>query len=260
MVATLARGVDVSRYQKRIAWALIPDSVVFAQVGVTHWQTGELDWEAEANVGGALCRGLIPGGYQRINPIRNTPEREAALFLTRLRYLDLWGPGRLWPWWDIEPVETGVDPVTGKPINREADAGIDMRAWVRRLFVAWTDMAPDPRLIWYSSGSYFRDRYGGMAGIPTAARLCVAHWARDPNNPKPQSEDPAVIEAWAGKSPYTLPNSDRYAGDADHPVLIHQYSSRGRLPGIGPDPDTGKPINVDLNCLMPGVQLSDVMQ
>lgn len=230
------RGVDVSRNQHSIGWTAVPDSIAFAMIGVTHWPTGEVDWEAANNVTGALRRGVIPGGYQRVNPLRNTAEREAALFVGRLSYLNLLGPGHLLPAIDIEPVESGKD--------REAEAGIDMRAWVRAFFAAWMDLSVGTRILWYTSGSYYATKYGGMAGIPADVSLWPAHWSGPFSNPKNPSNDPALAGQWAGQT--------TYRGDADHPALIHQYWSKGTVTGIeGP---------VDLDSLMPGVKLTDVMQ
>ena len=236
MTAELLRGVDVSRNQKAISWPAVPDRVAFALIGLRHWPTGELDWEAANNVVGCNQRGVIAGGYQRINPLRNTPEREAAMLVDALAFLDLFGPGRLLPAIDIEPVESGKD--------REAEAGIDMHVWVRAFFAAWMHLTSGVRILWYSSGSYYAGKYGGMSGIPAGVSLWPAHWSGPFSNPKNPTNDPILAEQWAGSTPYV--------GDAEHPALIHQYWSKGTVPGIeGP---------VDLDCLMPGVRLTDVMQ
>lgn len=240
---SLLRGLDVSRNQHTIGWQAIPDERAFALIGLTHWPTGEVDWEAENNVAGCLRRGAIPGGYQRINPLRNTAEREAALFLSRLDSLNLLGHGRLLPAIDIEPVKTGLDS-SGKPIDLERDAGIDMAVWTREFFAAWMDLSVGSRILWYSSGSFYASRYGGLAGIPAAVSLWPAHWSGQYSNPKNPANDPLLAEQWAGKT--------TYVGSAEHPALIHQYWSKGTVPGIDGA--------VDLDCLMPGVSLADVMQ
>lgn len=236
MVAELLRGIDVSRHQKTVAWNAVPDRVAFAYLGVRHWSTGELDWEAANNVVGCHRRGVLAGGYQRVNPLRNTPEREAALMVDALRHLDLLGPGRLLPALDVEPVESGVD--------RETEAGIDMRVWVRELFAAWMDLSDGVRILWYTSGSFYASKYGGVGGVPAGVALWPAHWSGNYSAPRNPNNDASLAEQWAGHT--------TYQGDADHPALVHQYWSKGAVPGIeGP---------VDLDCLMPGVKLAAVMQ
>jgi hypothetical protein len=119
-----------------------------------------------------------------------------------------------------------------------------MRRWVRDLFVAWTAIAPSPRVLWYSSGSFYANRYGGMTGIPNTVRLWPAHWSGAYSNPKNPNNDAALAEDWAGKTPYV--------GDAEHPALVHQYWRNGTVTGIeGP---------ALLDCLMPGVRLTELMQ
>lgn len=232
----IAHGVDVSRNQNAIDWPAVPDMTEFAMVGVTHWPTGEIDWQAATNVNGAGNRGVLVGGYQRVNPFRNTPQREAALAVSRLSSLDLLGPGRLMPALDVEPVESGRD--------REREAGIDMVAWVRELFASWMAITSGLPVLWYSSGSYFASKYGGFDGIPPGVKLWVAHWSGAYSTPKNSQFDPDLAEQWAGHT--------AYRGADQHPALMHQYWNRGTVPGIqGP---------VDLDCLMPGVKLTDVMQ
>lgn len=232
----LLRGLDVSRHQQFIDWPRVSGDREFILVGLTHWPTGEIDWEAANNVAGADARRLVIGGYHRVNPLLHTAEWEAALLLGRLHQLGLLGRGRLLPAVDIEPVESGKD--------REGEAGITMATWVRRFFTAWATLSGNARILWYTSGSFYADRYGGLADIPPQVSLWVAHWSGPHSTPKNPNADPAMAEAWAGQTPYR--------GDAAHPALIHQYWSKGRVAGIS--------TNVDLNCLTPGTRLADVMQ
>jgi len=232
----LQRGIDVSRFNSTIAWSEVPAERAFALIGVTEWQTGSLDQQARANVAGCFDHGVIPGGYQRVNPIRNSPEREAAMFLGRLAHLDLLGAGRLLPALDVEPTVSGRDA--------EAEAGVDMKIWVRDLFTAWMDLSVGAPVLWYTSGSFYTAKYGGFTGIPSGVALWVGHWSGAYSDPKNPGNDPALAEQWAGNT--------SYRGDANHPALIHQYWNKGTQPGI--------PSLVDLDALMPGVKLTQVMQ
>lgn len=232
----LLRGIDVSRFQGTIDWTMVPERFAFAMIGVTDWPSGNVDWHADENVQGCLLRGVIPGGYQRVNYGRNTAEREAALCVSRLAELDLLGIGRMVPALDIEPISSDPPPV-------------DMAPWVRDLFAAWMDLTAGQRVLWYTSGSFYDSKYGGLSGIPDGVLLWPAHWSGKYSTPPNPNGDEALAEQWAGQT--------KYKGNTEHPALIHQYWNRGTVPGIG---TLDKPIPVDLDCLMPGVKLTDVMQ
>lgn len=233
MVTRLVRGVDVSAYQKVIDWPTLRQArrdLTFVVNRVAEWRDntpsgGLLDEQVEKNVWQQTRCGLVPGLYNRVNPVLNTAEREAAAFVTRITALGGWGAGHLVPAFDVEPTE------------QPEDAAVNWPAWVREFINAWFDLAPTRRLRWYASGSFFDARYGGVLDIPLEVSLWVGHWAG------PYSTPPNVeLEQWAGRTGYTFGGR----------TLMHQYTSKGSLPGI-----TGP---VDLDCLMPGVQLADVMQ
>lgn len=214
------KGFDGSAWQGTIDWSTVPADRAFAYLRLVEWRMTLLDEQIQRNVLGAAVSGRLVGGYHRVDPTRWSPEREAARFVGLLATFGLSAPGRLWPAVDIEPTGTA------------ADRAVDWPQWSKRFFSVYRDLTGLPLLV-YSSGSYFGGLLGGTASWPDWTRCWVGHsekYARPAGLP---------AEEWAGKTWYA---PDRAA--------VHQYSVTGDLPGI-----TTK---VDLDCLMPGVSMSDI--
>ncbi|HEU5475689.1 MAG TPA: GH25 family lysozyme [Actinophytocola sp.] len=230
-MADLIRGLDVSEYQGETDWLAVPLHIRFGVVRLAEWRVDRggprLDQQAVANIAGLRATGRTVGGYQRANPVRNSPQFEVLLFRALLAVLGLDQPGCPIPAIDIEP--TGTD-----------DELVDWPKWVREFIACYQKIAPDPRLRWYTSGSFFDSRYGGVLDIPLNVTLWVGHWSGAYSKPANPGFDPALAEQYAGRTTYT------FAGRTQ----MHQYYNRGQVPGIGGP--------VDLNALMPGLGLADV--
>lgn len=216
----LLRGLDVARFQNEIDWMSVPEERVFAYLGMYDWKNLVVDNQLERNVREGSAAGKVLGGYMRTNPVRWTPDQEARRMVGLLSTYDLADPGRLWPAVDIEP--------TGTP----GDATVDWPEWTHGFFDAWTDLTDLPLMV-YSSGSYFSTRLGGTEDWPDWVRLWVGHSERY-SRPKGMA-----AEDWAGK---TFWETEKAA--------VHQYTTTGQVPGITP--------LVDLDCLMPGVELEHI--
>lgn len=213
----MIQGCDVSSYQGVIDWNLLRRHnrrVDFAMLRIAEWRTdktdaGQLDTQFKNNLDGVCRNGIVPGVYNRANPVLNTAEQEATAFVSRLSYYDLFRSGVIYPVLDLE------------------DTTQNWAAWLREFIAVYQDIAPTPELIIYSSGSFFEPHLGGEAGLPDNVKFWVAHteqWGATPGNPKYK---PAR-------------------------TVMHQYSHTGSLTGI-----TGP---VDLDVLMPGTRLKDIMQ
>lgn len=235
------RILDVSEWQGEIDWEAVPASVVGGVVRVAEWRLDRggprLDRQARNNVLGLLGTGRAVGGYMRVNPPRRSPEDEAVLFCALLEHFGLDEPGCIVPAVDIEPT---VD-ASSTPEEKAAEAAVNWPWWTREFIRVYQDIAADPRLRWYTSGSFFDSRYGGVVDIPLDVTLWVGHWSGAFSNPKNPNGDPALAEAWAGRTPYVFSGRTQ----------MHQYF-KAPMPGITANV-------VDLNCLMPGVQLGDVV-
>lgn len=223
------RGLDASAYQYDIDWAKVPTGIHFAYLRMFDWRADRLDDQIGRNVFGG-SRGRVLGGYHRVDPVRRTPSQEASIFVALLRATGLDCPGRLIPAVDIEP--------TG---DKVADGKVDWPRWTREFFAIYRTVTPDvlPLMV-YTSGSYFDSLLGGTADWPTWVTCWVGH--------SEKYSRPAGLpaEEWAGKTWYQRGRA-----------RVHQYTTSGHLSGITyPD---GRPREVDLDSLMPGVELADVM-
>ncbi len=224
----LLRGLDVSSYQGQIEWDVLRQArrdLAFVYVRTAEWRTdnanaGLLDPTAERNIAGASKNGMITGVYQRANLELNTPEKEAAEFVARIRYLDAWKPGSLIPAIDVEYTA----PQAKAP---------NLNKWLEDFVAAYQDMAPIKKLMFYTSSSYILQYY------PSALTLPVNLWVAHTEKYSVPKGLPA--EQWAGKA-----NSFSSKG------LIHQYSHSSRVPGITAN-------TVDMNALFSGVKLRQVM-
>lgn len=225
----LLRGVDVSSYQGSIDWNTLRRfrrDIAFAYVRTAEWRTdtpsgGLIDSQAEKNISEAAKNGIIPGVYQRANLDLNTPEKEAAEFVAHIRHLDAWKKGSLIPAIDVE-------------YSVPALKAPDLNQWVREFVQTYFDMSPVHKLVFYSSSSFITKYYNAVIGMPNVG-LWVGHTERY-SVPK---DTPA--EEWAGRA-------NNFSGQG----LVHQYTHSLTLPGITEN-------TVDGNCLMPGVELHQVM-
>lgn len=228
-MVNLLRGIDVSSYQKQIDWEVLRQGrrdIAFAYVRTAEWRNGSatgglLDDEAERNIAGAARNGIVPGVYQRANLDLNAPEKEAAEFVARIRYLDAWRSGSLIPAIDVEYFA----PTTKAP---------NLDIWAKEFIAAYQDMSPVKLLIFYTSSSYLRRYYPSVIGRSNVG-LWIAHTER--------YSIPIGLpaEEWAGKA-------DSFSGQG----LLHQYTHSLRLPGV---PET----TVDGDCLFPDVRLREIM-
>jgi len=225
----LLRGIDVSSYQKEIDWEVLRQGrrdIAFAYVRVAEWRNesatgGLLDHEAERNIAGAARNGIVPGVYQRANLDLNTPEKEAAEFVARIRYLDAWKAGSLIPAIDVEYIAP-----TAKTPN--------LNNWAKEFVEAYLDISPIDMLVFYTSSSYLRRYYPSVIGKPNVG-LWIAH------TEKYSVPKGLPAEEWAGK-----------ADDFDGQGLVHQYTHSLLVPGVSEK-------TVDGNCLFPGVKLREIM-
>lgn len=224
----LIKGIDVSAYQGSINWELLRQSrrdLAFAYIRTSEWRTdnstgGLLDMYAENNIAGASRNGIVPGVYQRANLELNSPEKEAIEFVARIRYLEAWKPGSLIPAIDIEY----TSPQSQAP---------NLNKWLEDFVVAYYDMSPVRKLMFYTSGSYVIKYYPSALTLPI--NLWIAHTEKY-SIPKGM---PA--EEWAGK-----------ANNFSNKGLMHQYTQSLTLPGVTEN-------TVDGNCLFPNVKLTQVM-
>lgn len=216
----LLRGFDFSAWQKEIDWNQLPADRVFGYLRVFEWRDATVDAQVQRNVLHASATGRTIGGYQRVDPTKWSPQREAARFYGLLASHGLLSPGRLIPAVDIEP--------TGTP----GDKTVNWPQWTAAFFDAWRVMTGLP-LVVYSSGSYFPGLLGGTAGWPAWVKCWVGH------SEKYSRPRGLTAEAWAGGTWY---EPER--------VVVHQYTTTGSLAGVSTP--------VDLDCLMPGVALEDV--
>lgn len=219
--SVLTRGGDFARFQEVVDWALLPADREFAYLGMWDWQNLVVDKQLARNVLEGSVAGRTLGGYMRVNPTRWTPAQEARRMLALAAAHNLLAPGRLIPAVDIEP--------TG---DKEADKLVNWPQWTASFFDSWRTLSGLP-LVVYSSGSYFSTLLGGTGGWPLWVKCWVGHSEKYSRPAGLKAED------WAGKTWYEPQR-----------CVVHQYTTTGRLAGIS------KP--VDLDCLMPGVQLSDI--
>lgn len=227
-MAELIKGIDVSAYQATINWEQLRQArrdLAFAYVRTAEWRNdnpngGLIDYEAERNMAGAARNGLIPGAYQRANLELNTPEKEAAEFVAHIRYLDAWKPGSLIPAIDIEYT------------SPQAKAS-NLNKWLEEFVLAYQDMAPIKKLMFYTSSSYIMTYYPSALTLPV--NLWIAH------TEKYSIPKGLPAEEWAGK-----------ANRFNNKGLMHQYTHSLHLPGVTAN-------TVDGNCLFPGVKLREVM-
>lgn len=224
----LLRGLDVSSYQGQINWEILRQArrdLAFVYVRTAEWRDdslngGLIDYEAERNIAGAARNGMVPGVYQRANLELNTPEKEAAEFVAHIRYLDAWKPGSLIPAIDVEY----TTPQAKAP---------NLNKWLEDFVVAYLDMAPVKKLMFYTSSSYILNYYPSALTLPI--NLWIAHTEKY-SIPKGMA-----AEDWAGR-----------ANTFSNKGLIHQYTHSLHLPGITAN-------TVDGNALFPGVRLRQVM-
>lgn len=226
--------LDASVYQGKIDW----DSVIeygvaggtafeAAYIRLSQWRLSEggnaPDARAEENILALQERRFPVGGYQRANPWANSPDTECAIFLDRLasNFLAPY-PGEdiytdaLIPAIDLEPTDDAT-----------RDATVDWPRWIRGFFEVWEKRTGGARILYYSSGSNFEGRYGGVLDLPWWVSLWVADAAAFNHSPTA-----------GGQTKYTF--SGR--------TLLHQHSARGTVAGI-----TG---HVDLNATMPYTNLN----
>lgn len=224
----LLRGLDVSLYQGEINWDILRQArrdLAFVYVRASEWREdsingGLLDPTAERNIAGASRNGMVTGVYQRANLELNTPEKEAAEFVSRIRYLDAWKPGSLIPAIDVEY----TTPQAKAP---------NLNKWLEDFVDAYLDMAPVKKLMFYTSSSYILNYYPSALTLPI--NLWIAH------TEKYSIPKGLPAEEWAGKA-----NSFSNKG------LIHQYTHSLHLPGVTAN-------TVDGNALFPGIKLRQVM-
>lgn len=216
----LLRGFDFSAWQGTVDWNQVPADRAFGYLRVFEWRDATVDTHVQRNVLHASATGRTVGGYLRVDPTRWSPERETARFYGLLATFGLLSPGRLIPAVDIEPTGTPGDKVVNWP------------QWTGAFFDQWRLLTGLP-LVVYSSGSYFNTLLGGTAGWPPWVKCWVGH-SEKYSRPKG-----LPAEQWAGGTWY---EPDR--------AVVHQYTTTGRVSGIS--------TAVDLDCLMPGVQLADI--
>lgn len=219
----LKRGVDISAWQGLFNWAALDPRVVFAMLRLFEWRADGgsyngvrwpwgIDVQLDRNVRLGAERGVVLGGYHRVDPTRWTPEEEARRMIGLLNLYGLLCPGRMRPAVDIE--RTG---------NKDADDAVDWPEWTRQFFVAWRELTDMPLRV-YAAGSEFVSLLGGVADWPDWVDAWVGHttaWSTPIKNIPPDD--------WAGKTHHIL------AGRA----VLHQYA---KPPAAA----------LDLDCLMPG--------
>jgi hypothetical protein len=233
-MAELVRGIDVSEYQGVIAFADLPDSVKFVIVRLREWRTARggdrYDQYVEANLANAGVRGIALGTYVRVDPVRVQPEIEALLFVALNQRFGGFDGGMVIPAVDIESVDGSLAWTTDPP------------SWTRRFFREFWTLMPGQRIRLYTNGVGL-EAIGGVRDLnPELVTVWAAHFSGAFSNPKNPTGDPALAEEWAGKTPFHLEGR----------TTMHQYFNKGRVPGIAGD--------ALLDCLMPGVELADLMQ
>lgn len=223
--------LDVSSYQGSINWDSVVTTPGFqgAIVRLSQWRLSEggnaKDSRADDNVRALMDKRVPVGGYVRANPWANSPDTECLLMLKRLEEVGMHPAAPVYsdsmiPAIDLEPTDNAI-----------LDATVDWPAWIRAFFVSWEHRTNGARLLYYSSGSNFDGRYGGVLDVPPFVSLWVADASAFNHAPDA-----------GGKTRYTF--SGR--------TLLHQHSARGVVPGI-----TGP---VDLNAVMPYSDLNRLMQ
>lgn len=227
-VLDLTRGLDASEYQYVPDWSSIPVDRQFCWLRLFEWRTGAVDKQLARNVLEASRTGRVVGAYLRADPTLRSPAEEARRLLGLAAVHGLLAPGRLWPAIDIEPTGTA------------RDRGLDWGKWTRAFFAEYRALSGLPLMV-YSSGSYFSVWLGGVADWPSWVKCWVGH------SEKYSQPQGLSAEEWAGRTQYLLGGR----------TAVHQYSVTGLLPGITyPD---GHPRETDLDCLMPGVNLADLV-
>jgi GH25 family lysozyme M1 (1,4-beta-N-acetylmuramidase) len=217
-------GIDVSRFQERIAWERVPtDRIRFAFVQASRGSGDDCtvrpgrcgtDGWYEFNYRNARAAGIPVGAYHRafvngdsLYEAKQDAREEAAVFLRRVGHLRR---GDLLPVLDLEPPYDGLTPR-----QLRGWTAVWLRRVERRLGVK-----PMIYTSYYGWLPTENTRFFARAGH----RLWVAHWGvRSPMLP---------AHDWSGRG-----------------FSVWQFTSSGRVRGIrGP---------VDLNRL--GVRLTDVM-
>lgn len=197
------RGV-VGLYQRTQEWRQAGTGTdEFGQSRVANG--GLLDVMADRNLYEARIQGYLTGVYHRAYPSLNSPEQEALEFTQRIRQLDQYQKGHLWPMIDVEE---------NRPLN----------GWIESFFDAYDDLTPVRALMFYASNSMFKDYYKQATEHPFPMGdfqygVCIAHTERY------SVPTGLTAEQWAGKVPLT------YFEDKTIPKL-HQYTHSATTAGV----------------------------
>jgi lysozyme len=204
--------IDVSAYQAAISWPMLRAAGVRAAFLKATEGVGFEDAWFERNREAAGDAGIVTGAYHFARPDTVSSRRDAEAEAGW--FLNVARPrrGDLLPALDFE--------TPGLPPPALADWAL---AWLRRVAAAVGE-----RPFFYTYPSFYAERLAPCATrLGDRSLLWLAAWG--PNDGRPHAVHP--IGAWRR-------------------VALHQYPSRGSLPGIiGP---------VDLNRLGPGVSLGAV--
>jgi lysozyme len=200
--------VDISVYQSGISWRGLRDAGVTAAFLKATEGVGFEDAAFRDHRAAAAAVGLPTGAYHFARPDTITSRHDAVAEAEWFLHVAVPQAGDLLPALDLETA--GLPP---------AQLVAWALAWLQRV-----GSAIGERPLLYTYPSFFEDRLARSARLAERSLLWLADWGPNDGLPHP----PRRLGAWRG-------------------AAVHQYTSRGALPGIA-----GR---LDLNLLGSGVTL-----
>jgi lysozyme len=200
--------VDLSAYQAGISWRALRDASVTAAFLKATEGVGFEDAAFRDHRAAAASVGLPTGAYHFARPDTVTSRHDAVAEAEWFLHVAAPQAGDLLPALDLE--------TAGLPPPQLVAWAL---AWLQRV-----GSAIGERPLLYTYPSFFEDRLARSARLAERSLLWLADWGPDDGVPHP----PRRLGAWRG-------------------AAVHQYTSRGSLPGIA-----GR---LDLNRLGSGVTL-----
>ena len=200
--------VDISVYQSGISWRRLRDAGVTAAFLKATEGVGFEDAAFRDHRAAAADVGLPTGAYHFARPDTITSRHDAVAEAEWFLHVAVPQAGDLLPALDLETA--GLPP---------AQLVAWALAWLQRV-----GSAIGERPLLYTYPSFFEDRLARSARLAERSLLWLADWGPNDGLPHP----PRRLGAWRG-------------------AAVHQYTSRGGLPGIAG--------SLDLNLLGSGVTL-----